>query len=117
MAHKKDENVKDGEAIGDEKSAKDAPSIAGPRTKKTVILPPKKKQVVSRLASLKEHPDEDALANSTEDVDSIVRHAATHASPPRKNPDIARAQSKLGRSQSFNTSLSDEAEPDAKGEQ
>lgn len=113
MTHKKDENVKDGEAIGDEKSAKDAPSIAGPRTKKTVILPPKKKQVVSRLASLKEHPDEDALANSTEDLDSIARHAA---SPLRKNPDIARAQSKLGRSQSFNTSLSDEAEPDAKGE-
>ena len=116
MARKEDRNVKDGKATSDGTTAKDAPSIAGPRTH---VVAPKREQIVSTLASLKEDPEEDAITNSTEDLDSIARDAARLASPLRKNPGIERAQSNpdIARSRSFNTSLSDEAEPDAKGEQ
>ena len=104
MTRTKDKNIKDGKATGNAKSVKEGPSsLVDPREKI------KKKQIVSTLASLKEDPDEDAVANSTEDLDSIAQHAAaTHAAPASKNPLV-------GRSQSFNTSLSDEAEPAVKG--
>ena len=82
------------------------PAIAGP---KTAMHLRKKKHIVSTLTSLEEAPEEDAVADSTEGLDSIVPQvaaAAVVAPAPDEVPEVVR-------SQSFSTSQNENLEPAA----
>ena len=82
----------------------DESAVGGPATHLR-----KKKQIVSTLSSLKEDPEEDNVADSTEGLDSIVPQVAAAAvvvPAPSEAPNIAKTQS-------FSTSQNENLEPDA----
>ena len=100
------ENAAATAATADDDAAPNIPAanITGPKTHSSR----KKQTVISTLTSLKEDPEEDAVANSTEDLETIARLAASNISGAERP--------KIDRSESFSTSQNDDAEPDVECE-